>query len=70
MIIEKVENNTYAKMIGLQKGDVIEKVKTIKTGKWVKVTSIEELKNILKGLDRGDALIKLRRGNTIIIMQL
>ena len=70
VIIEKVENNTYAKMIGLQKGDVIEKVKTIKTGKWVKVTSIEELKNILKGLDRGDALIELRRGNTIIIMQL
>jgi serine protease Do len=71
VIVDKVEPHSYAAMIGFEKGDVIEKVKTIKTGSWVKVRSIDELKKLLKGLDRGDALVEIRRSqNTIIIIQL
>ncbi|WP_457563949.1 DegQ family serine endoprotease [Caminibacter pacificus] len=70
VVIEKVDPNSYAAMMGLQKGDKIVRVKTIKTGKWVKVTSIDELKNLLKGLDRGDALIEVERKNQLFIVQL
>ena len=70
VVIEKVEPNSYASLIGLKKGDVILRVKTIKTGKWVKVTSIDELKKLLKGLNKGDALIEIKRENSIFITQL
>jgi serine protease Do len=48
VIIENVASNSYAAMIGLEKGDVILKVKTLKTGKWIKISSIDELKKLLK----------------------
>jgi len=70
VIIEKVIPNTYAYMIGLQKGDIILRVKTIKTGKWVNITSIDELTKLLKGLNKGDALAEIKRDNTIFIVQL
>ena len=70
VIIGNVEPNSYASMIGLKKGDVILRVKTIKTGKWVKVYSIDELTKLLKGLNKGDALAEIKRDNTIFIVQL
>ena len=70
VIIEKVEPNTYAAMIGLKKGDIILKIKTIKTGKWVNITSIDELTKLLKGLNQGDALAEIKRNNSIFIVQL
>ena len=70
VIIAKVTPNTYAAMVGLRNGDVILKVKTIKTGKWVEIHSIDELTKLLKGLERGDALIEIQRKNEIFITQL
>ena len=70
VIIENVNPNSYAALVGLKKGDIILKVKTIKTGKWVEITSIDELTKLLKGLDRGDALIEVQRKNEIFITQL
>ena len=70
VIIEKVDPNSYAAMIGLKKGDIILKVKTIKTGKWINITSIDELTKLLKGLNKGDALIEVKRDKTIFITQL
>ena len=70
ILISSVTPNTYPAMIGLQKGDIILRVKTIKTGNWVKVTSIDELKKLLKDLDRGDALIEIKRDNSIFIVQM
>jgi len=70
VIIQNVEPNSEAAMLGLKPGDKILKVKTIKTGKWVKVTSIQELKKLLKGLERGDALIEIQRKDQLFIMQL
>ncbi len=70
VIITNVQPDTYAQMIGLQKGDVILRVKTIKTGKWVDIHSIDELTKLLKGLHKGDALAEIKRDNTIFIVQL
>ena len=68
--IVKVDPNSYAAMMGLQKGDIILRVKTIKTGKWVKIESIDQLTSLLKGLDKGDALIEIKRKDNIFIIQL
>jgi serine protease Do len=70
VIIANVAPNSYPAMIGLEKGDIILKVKTLKTGKWVKITSIDELKKLLKDLDKGDALIEIKRDNAIFIIQM
>ena len=70
VIIESIEPNTYAAMLGLKKGDIILKIKTIKSGKWVEVHSIDELTRLLKGLNKGDALAQIKRDNTIFIVQL
>ena len=70
VIIEKVDPKSYAALVGLKKGDIILKVKTIKTGRWVNITSIDELTKLLKGLDRGDALIEVERNNEIFITTL
>ncbi|AZV45759.1 serine protease [Nautilia sp. PV-1] len=70
IVIDKVAPNTYPAMVGLQKGDIILKVKTVKTGKWEKVTSIDELKKLLKGLDRGDTLLEINRDGSIFIVQM
>ena len=69
VIIENVSPDSYAAMIGLKKGDVILRIKTIKTGKWVNITSIDELTKLLKGLNQGDALAEIKRGNSIFITQ-
>jgi serine protease Do len=68
--VDNVNPNSYPAMVGVQKGDIILAVKTVKTGKWVEIHSINELKALLKGLDRGDALLKLKRENSIFIIQL
>jgi serine protease Do len=68
--VDNVNPNSYPSMVGVQKGDIILAVKTVKTGKWVEIHSINELKTLLKGLDRGDALLKLKRENSIFIIQL
>ena len=70
VIIDSIDPNSYAALAGLQKGDKIVRIRTIKTGKWVNVTSIEELKKLLKGLDKGDALIEVERKNQLFIIQL
>jgi len=70
VIIENINPKSYAGLVGLKKGDVILRVKTIKTGKWVNITSIDELIKLLKGLDRGDALIEVQRHNEIFITTL
>jgi len=70
VIIKDINPNSILALEGVQKGDVILRVKTIKTGKWITITSIDQLKNILKGLNRGDALMELKRDNEIIIVQL
>jgi len=70
VVIDNVAPNSYAAVIGLKKGDVVLKVKTVKTGKWIKITSIEELKKVLKNLERGDALIEIKRNDSIFIVQM
>ena len=70
VIIAKVKPNSYAAMAGLKNGDIILRVKTIKTGKWIEIHSIDELTKLLKGLERGDALIEVQRKNEIFITQL
>jgi len=70
IIIDKVTPNTYPAMIGLQKGDIILRVKTVKTGKWEDIKSIDELKKLLKGLDRGDVLLEIKRDNSLFIVQM
>ncbi len=70
VIIDSIDQNSYAALAGLQKGDKIVRIRTIKTGKWVNITSIEELKKLLKGLDKGNALIEVERKNQLFIIQL
>ncbi|WP_457560670.1 DegQ family serine endoprotease [Caminibacter sp.] len=70
VIISKIDPNSYAAMMGLQKGDKILRVKTIKTGKWIQIHSIEQLTNLLKGLNRGDALVEVERKGEIAIITL
>jgi serine protease Do len=68
--VSEIDPNSYAAMVGIKKDDIILAIKTVKTTKWVKVHSIDEVKKLLKDLDRGDALIKLKRENSIFIVQL
>jgi serine protease Do len=68
--VAEVAPNSYPAMIGIEKGDIILAIKTVKTGKWVKVHSIDDVKSLLKDLDRGEALLKLKRENSILIIQL
>jgi len=70
IVIDNVSPNTYPAIAGLKKGDIILRVKTVKTGRWVEVKSIDELKKELKDLDRGDALLEIKRENSIFIVQL
>jgi len=70
VIVKDIDPHSILALEGLKKGDEILRVKTIKTGKWVKVTSIDELKQLLKGLNRGDALLEVKRDNAIMIIQL
>ncbi len=70
VVVEDVEPDSYPAMMGLKKGDVILKVKTIKTGKWVKVTSIDQLKELLKGLDKGEALLEVEKDGEISLITL
>jgi len=70
VIVENVNPDSYAAMVGLKKGDIILRVKTIKTGKWVDIRSIDELTKLLKGLNKGDSLIEIKRNKSIFIIQL
>jgi len=70
VIISKVEPKSIASLLGLQKGDVINAIKTIKTKKWTKIDSIEKINKLLKGLKRGEALIQIKRENELIIIQI
>jgi len=70
IVIDNVSPNTYPAIAGLKKGDIILRVKTVKTGRWVEVKSIDELKKELKDLDRGDVLLEIKRENSIFIVQL
>ncbi len=70
IVIDKIAPNSYPAIIGLQKGDIILKVKTVKTGKWEEVKSIETLKKLLKDLDRGDVLLEIKRDNSLFIVQM
>ena len=70
VVIDNVLPDSYAAMLGLKKGDIILRVKTVKTGKWVAIHSIDELTKLLKGLNKGDALAEIKRDNTIFIVQL
>jgi len=68
VIISNIDPNSYASIVGLAKGDKILRVKTIKTGKWEKVTSIDKLKKLLKGLHKGDVLIEVEREGEVSII--
>ncbi|WP_456471293.1 PDZ domain-containing protein, partial [Caminibacter sp.] len=68
--IADIDPDSYAARMGLQKGDEILRIKTIKTGKWVKVRSIEDVKKLLKDLDKGDALVEVKRKKELFIIQL
>ncbi len=68
--IQNIMPNSYAAMMGLQKGDKILRIKTVKTGKWVNVHTIEEIQKLLKNLNRGDALIEIERKGEIAILTL
>jgi len=70
VIVDKIAPNSYAAMMGLKTGDIILRVKTIKSGKWLKIHSINDLKNALKGLDKESALIAVNRDGEIAIIQL
>ena len=68
--VANIAPNSYAAMMGLKKGDEILRIKTIKTGKWTPVNSIDELTGLLKGLNKGDTLIEVKRKDTLFIVQL
>ncbi len=70
VIVSNINPNSYAAMMGLKKGDVILRIKTVKTGKWTEINSINELKELLKGLNKGDALVEVKRKDTVFIVQL
>jgi serine protease Do len=70
VMISNVLPKSIANLIGLQKGDLITAVKTIKTKKWVSIHSIETLNSLLKGLKHSEALLQIKRGNEIIIVQI
>ena len=68
--VANIAPNSYAAMMGLKTGDEILRVKTIKTGKWTPVNSINKLKELLKGLNKGDALLEVKRKDSIFILEL
>ena len=70
VVIIKIKPKSIAQLLGLKKGDEIIAIKTIKTAKWIKVNSLEEINKLLKGLKSGDALIQLKRGDELIIVQI
>lgn len=70
VVIANIRPNSYAALIGLQRGDIVKRIKTIKTQKWINISSINEITKLLKGLNRRDALIEVQRENTIFIVQL
>ncbi len=70
IVVNRVTPKSYPALIGLQKGDIILRVKTLKTGKWEKVVSIDDLKKLLKDLDRGDVLLEIKREGAIFIIQM
>jgi len=70
VIVSNIAPNSYAAMMGLKRGDVILRIKTVKTGKWTEINSINELKELLKGLNKGDALVEIKRKDTVFIVQL
>jgi serine protease Do len=69
VVVEKVAPNSYMAMVGIKKGDQIIRVKTLKTGKWVEIHSIPQLKQLLKDAKRGDVLMELKRDGETIILQ-
>jgi len=70
VIIADIKPKSIAALIGLQKGDVVTALKTIKTKKWIQINSIEQINNLLKGLKHSEALIQIKRKNEIIIVQI
>jgi len=70
IVVSQVVPKSYPALIGLQKGDIILRVKTLKTGKWENVKSIEMLKKLLKDLDRGDVLLEIKRDGAVFIVQM
>ena len=70
IFIMQVNPKSLSALIGLKKGDIILAVKTIKTKNWIKIDSIDKLKALLKDLKQGDALLQLKRGNELIIVQI
>ncbi len=70
VVVENIDPNSYPAQVGLKKGDKILRVKTIKTGKWVEVHTIDELKKLLKGLNRGDVLLEVEKNGEISVIPL
>ncbi|QCT93815.1 Do family serine endopeptidase [Caminibacter mediatlanticus TB-2] len=70
VVISNIDPNSYAAMVGLEKGDKILRVKTIKTGKWVNVHTIDELKKLLKDMKKGDVLLEVEKNGEISIIPL
>ena len=70
VFIAKVAPKSISALLGLKKGDLITAIRTIKTKGWVKVHSISEIEKLLKGLQQGDALIQLKRGDELMIVQI
>ncbi|NPA55035.1 MAG: Do family serine endopeptidase [Epsilonproteobacteria bacterium] len=70
VIISQVLPKSPAYLIGLQKNDILVAVRTIKTKKWVKVHSISQLNDLLKGLTHSQALLQIQRNNEIVIVQI
>jgi len=65
MIVDMKPKSKFA-LAGVQRGDVIS---AIKTKKWVKINSIDELIKILKNT-KAQMLFKITRGNEVIIVQI
>ena len=69
VVIDRISPNSYLAIMGIKRGDVIEAIKTVKTERWVKINSIDQLERLLNGVGEGDVLMRLKRGNEIIILQ-
>jgi len=65
LVVTEVESRSNASAHGFRKGDIIISAKTVKSRKFVTLTSIEQFKKLLESGD-GSALIKLVRGDIII----
>jgi serine protease Do len=70
VFIAKVEPKSISALLGLKKGDLITAIRTINTKGWIKVHSISEIEKLLKGLHQGDALLQLKRGDELMIVQI